>query len=485
MAGIGFELKKLFVGSGVIRKMRAYAYAAIVCSGTMILAVLLLLGVQAVARAFGVSETMRETLVVTMVYALFFSMLLTSVFQMFLSRYVADRMYQNQMEMILPSLIGASLVLMIPGGVLYALAVSTASSLTLSQKILNWMLFMELIPVWLLMSYITAAKDYKAILLRFLAGVVTALAGGPLLCLCGMEPVTALMLALVVGYGVMLVGMLRMLLRYFPAGQGSLLGFIAWFSQTPDLCLTGFLTMAGAFLHIVLMWFSPLGAPVTGIFRQASLFDSAAFYAYLVTLPTNVNFIISVEVNFYAAYRRYFSAITEGGTMPEIRIAREQMERSMWQEIGNLIVVQIFSMAVYMILMRYFLALVGFTADMMHMFRMMCIGYSLYCIGVSLIMLQLYFNDRRGAMLSALAFFVANGAGTLLSIRLGTLFYGAGMILGGLALYLVSFPRLARYVRRIDYNVYCSQPVFNEATRDRWREIAAWLENRAARRRKP
>ena len=36
MAGIGFELKKLFVGSGVIRKMRAYAYAAVICSGTAI-----------------------------------------------------------------------------------------------------------------------------------------------------------------------------------------------------------------------------------------------------------------------------------------------------------------------------------------------------------------------------------------------------------------------------------------------------------------
>ena len=56
MAGIGFELKKLFVGSGVIRKMRAYAYAAVICSGTMILAVLLLLGIQAEARFFGVSE---------------------------------------------------------------------------------------------------------------------------------------------------------------------------------------------------------------------------------------------------------------------------------------------------------------------------------------------------------------------------------------------------------------------------------------------
>ena len=193
MAGIGFELKKLFVGSGVIRKMRAYAYAAVICSGTMILAVLLLLGIQAMARFFGVGEHMREVLVVTMVYALFLSMMLSSGFQMFLSRYVADMMYQNQMEKVLPSLIGASLVLMIPGGILYGFAVSTAAELTLLQKVLNWLLFMELVPVWLLMSYITAAKDYRAILMRFLYGVLTALAGGPLLILFGVDPVTALM----------------------------------------------------------------------------------------------------------------------------------------------------------------------------------------------------------------------------------------------------------------------------------------------------
>jgi len=483
MAGIGFELKKLFVGSGVIRKMRAYAYAAVICSGTMILAILLLLGIQAEARFFGVSEHMREVLVVTMVYALFLSMLLSSGFQMYLSRYVADMMYQNQMEKVLPSLIGAALTLMIPGGILYGFAVSTAAELTLFQKILNWLLFTELIPVWLLMSYITAAKDYRAILIRFLAGVLTAILGGPILRLLGVDPMTSLMLALAVGYGVMLTGMLRVLLRYFPSGRCSLLGYVAWFSQTPDLLLTGFLSMAGAFVHIVLMWFSPLGAPVTGIFRQAPLFDSAAFYAYLVTVPTNINFIVSVEVNFYAAYRRYFTAITDGGTMPEIRLARKQMERSMWQEVNNLIIVQIFAMVLYMLFMRYFLSVIGFTADMLHMFRLMCIGYSLYCIGISLMMLQLYFNDRKGAMISASAFFVFNAAGTLLSLRFGTLFYGAGVIAGGLAMYLASFPRLNRYVKRIDYNVYCSQPVFNEITHDFWKELAARLEARAARRR--
>ena len=485
MAGIGFELKKLFVGNGVIRKLRAYAYAAVICSGTMLLAILLLLGIQAMAQHYGMAEHMREVLVATMAYALFLSMLMTSGAQMFLSRYVADMMYQNQLGRVLPSLIGAALVLMVPGGILYGFMVASARELTLIQKALNWLLFMELIPVWLLMSYITAAKDYRAILLTFLAGVLLALAGGPLLRLLGVDTLTALMAGLTVGYGVMMVGMLHVLLRYFPRGQGSLLGFIAWFSHTPDLLLTGFLSMTGAFVHIILMWFSPLGSVVTGYYRQASLFDSAAFYAYLVTLPTNINFIISVEVNFYSAYREYFSAIINGGTMPQIQLARARMSRSLWQEITNLIVVQIFAMVVYMLLARYFLTAIGFTTDMMHMFRMMCIGYSLYCIGTSLMMLQLYYNDRYGAMATAAAFFAGNLIGTLVSLRLGMLYYGVGVITGGLLMYLVTFPRLARYVRRIDYNVYCSQPVFNEVTHDRWKELAGRLEARAARRYHP
>ena len=54
MAGIGFELKKLFVGRGVVRKLRAYAYAGIICSGTMILAIALLLCLQEdMAKALG------------------------------------------------------------------------------------------------------------------------------------------------------------------------------------------------------------------------------------------------------------------------------------------------------------------------------------------------------------------------------------------------------------------------------------------------
>ena len=41
MAGIGFELKKLFRRKGMLAGLRAYGYAGIICTGPMLLGVLL------------------------------------------------------------------------------------------------------------------------------------------------------------------------------------------------------------------------------------------------------------------------------------------------------------------------------------------------------------------------------------------------------------------------------------------------------------
>ena len=41
MAGIGFELKKLFRRKGLFASLRAYGYAGIICTGPMLLGVAL------------------------------------------------------------------------------------------------------------------------------------------------------------------------------------------------------------------------------------------------------------------------------------------------------------------------------------------------------------------------------------------------------------------------------------------------------------
>lgn len=45
MAGIGFELKKLFHRRGLMAMLRAYGYAGVICAGPMLLGVLLQFGV--------------------------------------------------------------------------------------------------------------------------------------------------------------------------------------------------------------------------------------------------------------------------------------------------------------------------------------------------------------------------------------------------------------------------------------------------------
>lgn len=479
MAGIGFELKKLFVGQGVLKKVRAYAFASIICSGTMLLAIALLLGIQSMIKAFDAAQHQQDIFTSTFVHALLLSMLLTASFQTYLSRYTADQIYKNTPERVMPSLIGASLMMMVPGGIFYAWMLSTADALTMFQKLLNWVLFMELIPIWLQMSYITAAKDYRSILNVFVIGIGLALAICIWLLILGVNIVTAPMLALVIGYGFMLVGFMWVLLSYFPTGSGSCFHFISQFSHLGDLLITGFLGIAGIFIHIIVMWYSPLGDTVTGAFRHASMFDAAAFYAFLVMLPTNINFIVSVEVNFYSKYRYYFDAVVSGGTISQLNHARDDMKAVLKQEISKLTQVQVFMMVIYMIAMRYLLPIIGFTASMTGMFQLMCIGYSAFSIGNSLMFLQLYFNDRKGALLTTAVLFVVNLAVSLITRNGPPYVYGLGIAVGGIAMYLFALPRLLWYIQRINYRVYCSQPVFNADEQSFWMRLAVKLDARS------
>ena len=57
MAGIGFELKKLFNRRGLFATFRAYGYAGVVCTGPMLLGVVLLLGVMFLCGITGVQDT--------------------------------------------------------------------------------------------------------------------------------------------------------------------------------------------------------------------------------------------------------------------------------------------------------------------------------------------------------------------------------------------------------------------------------------------
>ena len=57
------------------------------------------------------------------------------------------------------------------------------------------------------------------------------------------------------------------------------------------------------------------GEQVKGLFYGAPSHDVPALIAFLTILITTVNFVVSVEVNFYPKYRNYYSLFNDGGTI--------------------------------------------------------------------------------------------------------------------------------------------------------------------------
>ena len=96
MAGIGFELRKIYNEDSLFSKQKAYAYAGIVYTGPMLLGILLTAGVVVLTMVGGISENERDYILSNLTYAIIFSLVITSLFSLVVTRFVADMLYEKK-----------------------------------------------------------------------------------------------------------------------------------------------------------------------------------------------------------------------------------------------------------------------------------------------------------------------------------------------------------------------------------------------------
>jgi len=311
MAGIGFELKKLFRRKGLFASLRAYGYAGIICTGPMLLGVALQMGILLLCGWVGAERDQQDLLVCMITYTLLFSLTVTSFFSMPVTRYLADMLYEEREQAILPSFWGSSSLMLVLGCSLYGLFL-LVSGATLLQGLLCLWLFAEMIVNWNGMSYLTAIKDYRGILCSFLAAIGLAFGLGlVLVVLLGFPVPEGMLFAVAMGYGLMMVWDVVLLYRYFPQSDESPWTFLKWVDEFLPLAFTGLCTNIGLFAHLVICWVGPVGVQVKGLFYGAPYYDVPALIAFLTILITSINFVVSVEVNFYPKYRDYYSLFND------------------------------------------------------------------------------------------------------------------------------------------------------------------------------
>ncbi|MCD8325645.1 MAG: exopolysaccharide Pel transporter PelG [Lachnospiraceae bacterium] len=451
MAGIGFSLKKLFSKRGIGQLCRAYAYAGIICAGPMILGVILLVGIAWIARFGGMSGHDRELLNCMLTYSLLISLTFTSWFNMATTRYLSDMLYEEKPDKIMPSFYGSLSIILVFGAVVYGIFLHF-SGVRFSYQVMCLWFSLVLMVVWMEMIYLTAVKDFKGIVTGFAVSLTAGFLLALIFVLIGWVTIESLMLAVIVAYGIMMTWFYKMLLDYFPRGKGSKYTFLRWFDRYRSLAFTGGFLNIGLFAHLVIMYFGPLAVQVEGLFYGAPTHDVPALCAYFSLLITTVNFVTSVEVRFYPRYRNYYSLFNDKGSIKDIRQAEDEMLTVLHQEMGAMSFKQLLCSLLFIVIgsiVLYSLPL-GFTDLSMAIFRYLCIGYGLYAISNSLMLILLYFEDYTGALLGTFGFALVSVSATIWQIlHSPTSYYGLGFSLGALVFFVIVWLRLEWFTKRL------------------------------------
>lgn len=479
MAGIGFELKKLFQKKGVLNTTKAYGYATVICAGPMLLGVLLLLGIMALCNLFEAATHTRELLISMITYTLLASVTVSSFFSMVVTRYVADMLFEDNNKAVLPSFWGSTVVMMAVGSVLYGIFL-LFSGATFVQGFLCFILFNELIIVWNAMSFLSAIKDYKGIFLSFLTSVAVTIILGAVFLWLKMPVIEALLLAVTIGYGIMLVWDVVLLHRYFPHTDLGAFTFFRWIDAFLPLALSGLFMNVGMFSHLVIMWFSDINVHVHGLFYGAPWHDVPALLAFITALMTTVNFVVSVEVNFYPKYRNHYSLYNDKGTIADIKQSEKEMLDTLKTEIFYTALKQLLFTAACIALGGYLLDMLplGFNEVMRGYFRTLCVAYGLYAIGNMLMLILLYFTDYKGALVSTAVFAGSTILLTVLSLPFSYMYYGFGFLIAAMIFVIVTAVRLDYFTKRLPYYILSVQPLVAQDRSGKFTQLGIYLEEK-------
>jgi uncharacterized membrane protein len=478
MAGIGFELKKLFAQKGIVLQLRANLYASMIVAGPMLMGALLLLGMKWIAVRGGATPHQQDVIIVVTTYSLLFSLLTTSIFLFVLARYIADMLYVQKEERILPSMYGSIALLLTIGGIGWAIFLYL-SKLDLVYSLLSFFLFCQGIVVWIQINYITAVKDYSSIFKGFLVGIIAGLSVGFLLVWLDFDIIASLQFGACLTYAILIFNFTNVLHKFFPMGSGSSFKFLEWIDEYPPLPFVGFFTTLGLFIHLMLMWSSPWGTQVEGYFYHAPSHDIPALLAFLTSLTSSVNFVTSVEINFYPKYRIYFGLLNGDGSLFNIEKAYDEMMSVLKQELFYLALQQIFVTILAIVVVGEILVYfnLGFSLVMIGLFRILCIGYGLFAVGNSMMLFLLYFANNRDAMWSAAALLAVNTIATMYVNTLPEVYYGFGFVLAGMAFYISTLIFLWSYTRKLDFYTFSKQPIFFIEKRGFFRPLVRRLES--------
>ena len=169
MAGIGFELRRILKKNTLLSYLEAYGLAAVVGSGPWVLSILalMIIGMISIGRVFPNTLIIQYLVLVT--YMMAGSLILSGMFQLLLTRFISDRLFEGKDHKVTPNLLGCMLLVSVLGTAI-GIAVLANTSLDAAVKMALLCGFVVLCNLWLIIVFLSGMKQYYRIVATLAIG---------------------------------------------------------------------------------------------------------------------------------------------------------------------------------------------------------------------------------------------------------------------------------------------------------------------------
>ena len=466
MAGIGVKLNRIYHKNTITTNIIGFFYSTVVTIAPVLVVIINLMLMQKVLKFNTVGFFDRELFSCTVLYVFIFSLLTTSPFNAVLSRYMSDVIFEERYEDIQPCH-RVGLLTNICFSCLFAIPFCfwehLVGGVPIYYVFTGYCCFVSLVTVFYNMLYLSICKEYRLISLYFLTGMVTSfLLSLFLRFVCKVSITYSMLLALTVGFFVTAVLEWAKIHQFFPDNSEEYGRVFVYFRKYWHLILINFLYTLGLFVHNFVFWGTDMAIHLVKTFVCNQPYDMATCLAMFTNISASVIFISRVEMYFHERYRAYADAVF-GGRGIDIRNTKKRMFRQLGSELMTLVRLQFIVSVIIYLLFVIFLPGMGYAGLVMRIYPMVAAGYFILFLMYSEIIFLYYFEDLKGALLTAVSFCAGTFLASLVAVHLSSIFYGTGVWVGSMTGFVVAYMRLRWMEKHLDEHMFCRGNIMKQA----------------------
>lgn len=458
MAGIGFELRKIYGKNTLVSKIAGSVYATMATIGPTVLFMLLLFLIIFTMNFYHIEEMDKLFFTSSFTYLFLVAILISAVHNTVVSRYISDKIYEKKEEDISSAVYGclitgtvcASVSMLVLCVYLYGNGMTDIRFL-----FVYYLLGIFATNAYNLLIFVSALKEYKKITISYFIGLFMSIPLFLLLInLTELSLVQCGYVAVCLAFFLINLFLIYSCIKAFDLPKGKMFDFIGYFKEYPALLITSIAYMTGFYISNIIYWnFGENTAIVYGL-KTMPIYDLALFFAIIINMPALVIFVVKTETEFYDKYVAYLSALANGSYV-RMEKARESLQNTLQTQLFYVyevqLIVTIIAICVVIILSPYFML----SDTTVSLFAVLGMGvYCLFSMYFTIIMLY-YFEDYQGTAIAAVSFLTVVVGTSFLCTKVGVDYYAIPVLAGSIVGWIISFIQLRQRMKNLNSYMLC------------------------------